>query len=169
MTARNGDFSELLDTLFDSVPVREKKEPEIKSAFTVSLDDFFTGTDTAPIANGEAAADIHEAGESGSNFSLQACSLYDFMRRVVIDHFGMGLDYAFTGWNGEPLKAWWTVAEAIEMAEGQGFRLTAEKLTVYLDKLIQRKYIEVRDGLYRRCAFWDKEMDRWLLKTSRMA
>lgn len=160
MTAQNGDFSDLLDSLFDSVPVKEKKEPESKSAFTVSLDDFFTGTDTA---------DIPEAAESGSFSLLQACTLYDFMRRIVIDHFGMGYDHAFTGWTGEPLKAWWTVAEAIEMAECQGFRLTAKKLTVYLDKLIQQKYIEVRDGLYRRCAFWDKEMERWLIKTSRMA
>ncbi len=170
MTNENANFDTLLDSLFDSVPVKEKepvfsKSESNNSAFTVLLDDLFTGNEESYTAVSDTITTNPEIHETDA-LPLQACNLYSFMRRIVIDKFGMGLDYAFIGWEGEPLKAWWTLNDVLDMAKTQGYSLTAEQATRYLDNLIRRRYIETKDGKYRRCAFWDKSMENYLVKAS---
>ena len=96
------------------------------------------------------------------NSPLQACNLYVFMREIIIEHFGMGYDYAFSDRSGTPLKSWFTIPEAIETAENLGYKLTIAEVRAYLDNLIKQKYIETDNYKYRRCAFWDKEMEKYL-------
>ena len=130
------DFNGLLKDLFqENVPIGEN-EPEIWKEESATLD-------TIP---------------------LQACNLYEFMRKIVMEHFGMGRDYAFRDREGNPLKSWFTVSEAIEAAKSQGYELTITEARAYLDKLIKPGYIETDNYKYRRCAFWDKDMEKYLLK-----
>ena len=132
------DFNGLLKDLFqENVPIGEN-EPEIWKKEAATLD-------TIP---------------------LQACNLYEFMRKIVMEHFGMGYDCAFSDREGTPLKSWFTVSEAIEAAKSQGYKLTVAEARTYLDKLMARRYVETDNHRYRRCAFWDKGMENYLLKVS---
>ena len=136
--AKSIDFGGLLRDLFQD----EQEHPQAK--------------DTMPMENCE--------GENNTP-SLQACNLYDFMRKIVIEHFGMGRDYAFCDREGKPLKSWFTIPEAIEMAESLGYKLTITEARAYLETLIKQRYIETDNYKYRRRAFWDKQMEQYLRNT----
>lgn len=115
---------------------------------------------TTSIANSAGCADMN----GDNNSPLQACSLYVFMRSIVMEHFGMGYDYAFFNRAGKPMKSWFTIPEAIEIAKSLGYRLTIAEAREYLDKLIQQRYMQTDNYKYRRCAFWDKGMEAYLKK-----
>lgn len=150
------DFGGLLKDLYGTPApikenVQERPTPRINGAdFSQALGEIFQ-TETAPSAD----------------FSpLQACSLYVFMRSIVMEHFGMGYDYAITDRNGTPLKSWFTIPEAIEVAEKLGYKLTVSEARAHLDQLIGQKYIQTDNIRYRRCAFWDGEMESYLRRFS---
>ena len=139
------DFGELLNELFqEETPIRENEhEPPMEEK----------STEYAP---------TNEA----NNSLLQACSLYIFMREIVMNHFGMGYDYAFNDWEGNPMKSWFTIADVIEMAKSQGSRLSVAEAKAYLDKLIKQGYIETDNYKYRRCALFDERMEEYLRRYS---
>lgn len=132
------NFNKLLEDLFqDPVPIRKNVQGQ-----------------QAKITQTEENKDMDS--------SLQACNLYVFMREIVMEKFGMSYDYAFRDKEGTPLKSWFTIADVIEAAKSQGYKLTVTDCKTYLDKLIKERYIETDDYKYRRCAFWDKRMENYL-------
>ena len=136
------DFNGLLKDLFqENVPIgeNEQKHPQTKR-------------------NGAGCEHMNQ----DNNSPLQACNLYVFMREIIIEHFGMGYDYAFRDRDGNPLKSWFTIPEAIETAKSLGYKLTIAEAREYLDKLIKQRYIETDNYKYRRRAFWDKDMENFL-------
>ena len=136
------DFNGLLKDLFqENVPIgeNEQKHPQTKR-------------------NGAGCEHMNQ----DNNSPLQACNLYMFMREIIMEHFGMGYDYAFRDRDGNPLKSWFTIPEAIETAKSLGYKLTIAEAREYLDKLIKQRYIETDNYKYRRRAFWDKDMENFL-------
>ena len=79
-----------------------------------------------------------------------------------MEHFGMGYDYAIEI-DGQPVKSWFSIAETIETAKSLGYFLTVAEARKYLDNLIAHRYIETDNYKYRRCDFWSKEMEKFLL------
>ena len=169
------DFNGLLNDLFqEDVPIREKshEHPQSKkngADFSMALDAIFQGKENCDVGNfttstGNSACcgDMGDMNEADI-FPLQACNLYVFMRKIVMERFGAGNDYAISDRNGIPLKSWFTIPEAIEAAKSQGYRLTVAEAKSYLDALIKQRYIETDNYKYRRCAIWDREMDKYLL------
>ena len=156
--SRTIDFDSLLNNLFqENTPIEEKVQghPQCKrngADISKALSEIFQAETNADDTH------MHEDKIS----SLQACSLYVFMRKIVMGHFGMGYDYAFTDSKGTPLKSWFTIPEAIETARKQGYRLTVAECRAYLDGLIKQRYIETDGYKYRRCALWDKRMEVYL-------
>lgn len=135
---------------------------------TVGTSDSHSPDKRSPVKLDTPEADRATKAEGGEEQQpdKRKCNVYNFMR-IVIDHFGMGYDYAFTGWNGEPLKAWWTIDDAVDMATLHGYDLTADMAEKYITMLTRQRYIESKSGgVYRRCAFWDMVMERWLRKVS---
>lgn len=160
--AQTIDFNGLLKDLFQGdMPVKESVQERPKSKrggadFTRALDEIFQ-SDT-PCENSEYCAVMKE-----SNISpLQACNLYVFMKKIIMEHFGMGYDYAIEI-DGQPVKSWFTITETIETAKSLGYFLTVAEARKYLDTLIAHRYIETDNYKYRRCAFWSKEMEKYLL------
>lgn len=156
---KNIDFNSLLEDLFqEDMPVKEKvyRTPQTKkdgACFSRALSEIFLA--------GERGADNTDKNEA-NNSLLQACSLYAFMREVVMECFGMGYDYAISDRNGMLLKSWFTIPEVIEAAESRGYQLTIACAREYLERLIKQRYIETDNYRYRRCAFWDKRMEKYL-------
>ena len=155
--AQNIDFSALLKDLFNE-PIGEKEynrtQPRRDGAeIPKALGEIFQSAESS----------VKDKQANEANISLlQACSLYVFMRKIVMEHFGMVYDYAFSDSKGTPLKSWFTIPEAIETARKQGYRLTVAECRAYLDELIKQRYIETDDCRYRRCALWDKRMEVYL-------
>lgn len=138
------DFNGLLKDLFqEDVPIREKLQgyPQPNQAEKRS-------TDYASMIEGNISP-------------LQACDLYVFMRKIIIEKFGMGYDYAISDREGIPLKSWFTIPEAIEAAKSQGYKLSVSEARAYLDELIKQRYIETDNYKYRRCALWDERMKKY--------
>lgn len=171
------DFGSLLNDLFQGdTPVKEEKVQErsrirrhdtdfskilsevFETEKTLNVADLSTPTENSPTENSAECADIKEDNTS----SLEACNLYVFMRKIVMEYFGMGHDYAFTDRAGNPIKSWFTIPEAIETAKSQGYRLTIPEAREYLNRLIDKRYIETDNYKYRRCAFWNKQMEDYL-------
>ena len=155
--AQNIDFSVLLKDLFNE-PIGKKKHerPQPRrdgTEISKALGEIFQSA--------ESSAKDKQANEANISL-LQACSLYVFMRRIVMEHFGMGCDYAISNSNGIPLKSWFTIPEAIETARKQGYSLTVAECRAYLDELIKQRYIETDGYKYRRKAIWDKRMEVYL-------
>lgn len=164
--AQKIDFGGLLSDLFQGdMPIEEKAQERPKNKrdgadFSKALGEIFQA------AQNDSGVDFSKTSEKNtdkSNISpLQACNLYVFMRKIVMEYFGMGYDYAFRDREGKPIKSWFTIQEVIEAAESQGYRLTVTECKEYLDKLIKKRYIETDDYKYRRCALWDKHMEVYL-------
>ena len=166
------DLDKLLDNLFQAkanTPVKEKVQevPKPKRGNTdiidKALDNLFR-KDKLKSEGSSSASDTHI--NEADIPSLQACNLYVFMKKIVIGHFGMGYDYVIEI-DGHLVKSWFTIPEAIEMAKKIGYRLTVPEARAFLDTLINRRYIETDNGRYRRCAFWDKKMENYLLRYGR--
>lgn len=159
--AQTIDFSGLLKDLFQgNVPIEKKvydpPQPKKNGAdFSRALGEIFQTESTEKRAS---CVDIDKA----NALPLQACNLYIFMREIVMEHFGMGYDYAISDRAGIPLISWFTIPEAIEVAKSLGYKLTIAEARIYLEKLIKQKYIETDNYKYRRCAFWDKQMEKYL-------
>ncbi len=137
------DFSKALGEIF-------------KTEGKIDVEKFITST-----ANSAGCADM----DGDNNSLLQACTLYVFMRKIVMGKFGMGVDYAIEI-DGERVKSWFTIPEAIEAAKSLGYKLTIAEARAYLDKLIKQRYIETDNYKYRRRLFWDKDMECFLRKYS---
>ena len=158
--AQTIDFRRLLRDLFQGdMPIKEKvyehPQPQKNGAdFSSALGEIFQAKPTEKSAS---RADTSKANTP----PLQACNLYVFMRKIIMENFGMGYDYAIEI-NGKPLQSWFTIPEAIEVAKSLGYELTIAEARRYLEKLIQQKYIETDNYKYRRCAFWDKHMEKYL-------
>ena len=153
--AKSIDFGVLLRDLFQDEQEHPKTQRYAKPKATI------------PQALGAMSQTEKHCGgtQQVSTPPLQACNLYDFMRKIVIEHFGMGRDYAFCDRDGTPLKSWFTIPEAIEMAERNGYKLTIAEARAYLETLIKQRYIETDNYKYRRRAFWDKQMEQYLRNT----
>jgi hypothetical protein len=168
--AQKIDFGGLLSDLFQcDMPIEEKAQERPKNKkdgadISKALGEIFQAAKTTAVSDKQkpeentGSTDINKAVIS----SLQACSLYVFMRKIVMEHFGMGYDYAFKDRNGNPIKSWFTIREAIEAAESQGYRLSVTECKGYLEHLIKKRYIETDDYKYRRCVLWDKDMELYL-------
>jgi hypothetical protein len=169
--AQKIDFGGLLTDLFqEKVPIEEKVQERPKNKrdgadFSKALGEIFqaaqndSGVDFSKTSEkNTGSTDINKAVIS----SLQACNLYVFMRKIVMERFGMGLDYSISDRNGNPIKSWFTIQEAIEAAESQGYRLSVTECKGYLEHLIKKRYIETDDYKYRRCVLWDKDMELYL-------
>ena len=158
------DFNGLLRDLFqEDLPVGEnlQKHPQAKrngADFSRALGEIFQTE--------RKSADCEHMNQD-NNSPLQACNLYVFMREIIIEHFGMGYDYAFKDRYGNPLKSWFTIPEAIETAKSLGYKLTIAEAREYLDKLIKQRYIETDNYKYRRRAFWDKDMEKYLRRNTK--
>ena len=154
------DFNGLLKNLFqEDVPIREKshEHPQSKkngADFSNALGEIFKSSKNNTVCEHMSEDNISP---------LQACNLYVFMRKIVMERFGAGNDYAISDREGIPLKSWFTIPEAIEAAKSQGYRLTVAEAKSYLDALIKQRYIETDNYKYRRCAIWDREMEKYLL------
>lgn len=169
--AKTIDFDGLLKDLFqENVPVKENVQ-EVSQAkrngadFSKALGEIFQTEKkcnvekfTTSTENSAGCADVNEA----NNSSLQACNLYIFVRKIVMECFGMGYDYAIEI-NGQPVKSWFTIPEAIEAGKKQGYKLTIAEVRLYLDKLIEKRYIETDNYKYRRRVFYDS-MEKFLEK-----
>lgn len=157
--AQKIDFSGLLKDLFqEHVPIEEKVPERPKNErngadFSKALGEIFKASE-----NGEG----YEHKSEDNISPLQACSLYVFMRKIIMEHFGMGYDYAFCDRKGTPIKSWFTIPETIETAKKQGYKLTNVEARAYLDMLIRQGYIETDNYKCRRCVFWDKRMEDYL-------
>ena len=164
--AQKIDFGGLLSDLFQGdMPIEEKAQERPKNKrdgadFSKALGEIFQATknDTAV----EFEERIKKSTDKPNISSLQACNLYVFMRKIVMERFGMGLDYSISDRNGNPIKSWFTIQEAIEAAESQGYRLSVTECKGYLEHLIKKRYIETDDYKYRRCVLWDKDMELYL-------
>lgn len=163
------DFDKLLDNLFQAktnTPVKEKVQeaPKVKrngaDIINKALNELFQPEKDSNASD----THINEAEPS----SLQACNLYVFMKKIVIGHFGMGYDDVIEI-DGHLVKSWFTIPEAIDMAEKIGYRLTVAEARAFLDTLINKRYIETDNYKYRRCEWWDGkgEMERYLLRYGR--
>ena len=148
------DFDGLLNDLFQGNEPIKENEPISPQ----------TQKDNADFS--KALSDIFQASESSNTPSLQECSLYVFMKGIIMQKFGMGYDYAIEI-NGEPVKSWFTIPELIEIAKNQGYELTTAKARAFLDKLISKRYIETDNYKYRRREFWNKKMEDFLLLSSK--
>lgn len=161
--AKTIDFGGLLKDLFrEDMPIKENvqnaPQPQRNGAdISKALGEIFQ--------TAEKSAGCERMNED-NNSSLQACNLYVFMKKIVIGNFGMGRDYAFEI-DGNPVKSWFTIPEAIEMAKSLGYKLTIAEAREYLEKLIKQRYIETDNYKYRRREFWDKDMENYLRHNSR--
>lgn len=168
--AKTIDFDGLLKDLFqENVPVKENVQ-EVSQAkrngadFSKALGEIFQTEKKYNIGNSEVETENSAGCEhmnEDNNSSLQACNLYIFVRQIVMECFGMGYDYAFEDRNGTPMKSWFTIPEAIEAGKKQGYKLTIAEVRIYLDKLIEKRYIETDNYKYRRRVFYDS-MEKFL-------
>lgn len=162
--AQTIDFDSLVNDLFSKEPIEEKVQelPQSKrndSEISKALTKIYQ-TEKPFCIQPTVELDTPTAHRNEADiFPLQACSLYVFMRKIVMGRFGMGHDYAFSDRAGVPLKSWFSIPEAIEAAERQGYRLTVADCRAYLDELIRQRYIETDGFKYRRCAFYDRQME----------
>ena len=165
------DFSGLLKDLFqEHVPIEEKVQERPKNErngadFSKALDAIFQGKENCDvkkfITSTKNSTDCEHMRENNF-FPLQACSLYIFMRKIIMEHFGAGYDYAFVDRKGTPLKSWFSIPDLIETAKSLGYKLTIAECRAYLDMLIKQRYIETDNYKYRRCAVLDKRMEDYL-------
>ena len=133
------------EQVFSGLPPEEKAQERPKNKrdgadFSKALGEIFqaaqndSGVDFSKTSEkNTGSTDINKAVIS----SLQACNLYVFMRKIVMERFGMGLDYSISDRNGNPIKSWFTIQEAIEAAESQGYRLSVTECKGYLDSVVK--------------------------------
>ena len=156
--AQSIDFNGLLKDLFqEKAPIEEKVQERSQNKvngtdFSKALGEIYQAENSACYAHAKEA----------NIPSLPACSFYVFMRQIVMEHFGMGYDYACSDRKGNPMKSWFSIPEAIETAKKQGYRLSVTECRAYLDELIKQRYIETDGYKYRRSAIWDKRMELFL-------
>lgn len=164
------DFDSLLKVLFqEDVPIEEKlqEHPQPKrngADISRALGEIFQTEEKIDVSKLDTSTTSGAGCErlnEDNNSSLQACTLYVFMKKIVMGHFGMGRDYAIEI-DGKPVKSWFTIPEAIETAKSLGYKLTIAEAREYLDKLIKQRYIETDNYKYRRRVFWDKDMENYL-------
>ena len=89
---------------------------------------------------------------------LKPCSCSEFVGNVIRLAFGMGKDYAMKDDNGNYLKAWFTVDEAVEAASAKGYTISKQQAQAYLDFCVKENYFKVKDTLegrkYQRRNWW---------------
>lgn len=170
--AQTIDFDSLVNDLFSKEPIEEKVQelPQSKrndSEISKALTKIYQ-TEKPFCIQPTVELDTPTARRDEANISsLPACTLYVFMRKIVMGRFGMGHDYAFSDRAGVPLKSWFSIPEAIEAAERQGYRLTVSDCRAYLDELMRHRYIETDGYKYRRSMIWCEQMESYLLRSLR--
>lgn len=171
--AQSIDFNGLLKDLFqEPAPIEKKvqrytKPQKNSAAISKALGELFQTAENSDVEKFSTSTErTHSSNEANVSF-LQACNLYVFMRKIVMECFGMGHDYAVVDRKCIPLKSWFSIPEAIEAAERQGYRLTVADCRAYLDELIRQRYIETDGYKYRRSMIWCEQMESYLLRSLR--
>ncbi len=104
-------------------------------------------------AQGENLTPVKEHERGNPPAPLKACGIWEFVKEVIIQCFGMGYDYAIQDLEGKPLKSWFTVEEAVEGARGKGYEITPLQAQRYLADMAEKRLFEYKGGKYRRRVF----------------
>ena len=116
-----------------------------------------------PVTADKPVRDFDE-GHSFFSHSLEAqtglkhCGARAFVEKVLMWSFGMGYDYAIEI-DGQKVKSWFTVEDAVEEARKKGYEITPLQAHSYLSYMAERRYYEYEGGKYRRLFFRVSEID----------